>query len=115
MTVPPLRSVRIRLTLWYVLLLSVILAAFSVGIYLTLRHSLYDNLDNSVENRASLLLNAVRYDTNGPTLAGSISPDDPSHGEYFVRLFDSSGRMTFDATPAEGQVPVDQNAIAAAD
>jgi heavy metal sensor kinase len=110
----PLRSVRVRLTLWYVLLLAVILAAFSIGVYLTLRHSLYDNLSNSLDNRANLLLSAVRYDANRPTLASSISPDDPSRGEYYVRVFDSSGKVTFEAKPSEGDVPVDQDAIAAA-
>jgi heavy metal sensor kinase len=109
---PPLRSVRVRLTLWYVLLLGVILAAFSVGIYLTLRRSLYDSLDNSIENRATLLLNVVQYDTDGPTLAGRLSPDDPNQGEYFVHVFDSSGRLTFDTSPTEGDVPIDQGAIA---
>jgi len=38
------RSVRFRLTLWYVLILAVLLAAFSTGIYMTLRQRLYDNL-----------------------------------------------------------------------
>ena len=47
------RSIRLRLTLWYVLLLAIILAGFSAGIYLTLRHNLYANLDDSLETRAN--------------------------------------------------------------
>ena len=38
-----LRSVRLRLTLWYVLLLAIILAGFSAGVYLLLRDNLYGN------------------------------------------------------------------------
>lgn len=48
----PLRSIRVRLTLWYVLLLAVILEVFSAGMYAALRVSLYNNLDDSVDSRA---------------------------------------------------------------
>ena len=37
--------IRLRLTLWYVLLLALILAAFAAGVYLVLRQTLYQDLD----------------------------------------------------------------------
>ena len=114
MTVLPLRSIRLRLTLWYVLLLAVILAAFSAGIYLTLRHSLYDNLDDSMQNRANVLLDIVRYEGSRPTLAGVVSSNDPNQGESFVRIFDASGELTFDNSAAAGDVPIDRRAVESA-
>ena len=109
-----LRSVRLRLTLWYVFLLAVILAAFSAGIYLTLRHNLYDNLDDSIQNRANVLLDIVRYEGNRPTLAGVVSSNDPNQGESFVRVFDASGELTFDGSAAAGDVPIDRRAVESA-
>lgn len=108
---PALRSVRLRLTLWYVLLLAIILAAFSAGIYLTLRHNLYDNLDDSIQNRANILLDVMGYEGSRPTLAGVVSSDDPNQGESFVRVFDASGAVTFDSSAAAGDVPVDISAV----
>lgn len=105
-----LRSVRLRLTLWYVLLLAVILAAFSAGIYLILRHNLYDNLDDSIRNRANTFLDVVSYPDGRPTLVGHVSSDDPNAGDSFVRVFDPSGRVTFDTSAAAGDVAIDSPA-----
>jgi len=109
-----LRSIRLRLTLWYVFLLALILAAFSAGIYLTLRHNLYDNLDDSIQNRANVLLDIVRYEGNRPTLTGVVSSNDPNQGESFVRVFDASGELTFDNSAAVGDVPIDGRAVESA-
>jgi heavy metal sensor kinase len=109
-----LRSIRLRLTLWYVLLLAVILAAFSTGIYLTLRQNLYGNLDDSIETRANDLLAVMRYDGERPTLSGRIPSDNPNQGEQFVRVFDLAGEPTFDNSTPEGDIPVDRGAVGAA-
>ena len=53
--------IRLRLTLWYVFLLALILAAFAAGVYLLLRHTLYQNLNDSIQSRASALLSIVQY------------------------------------------------------
>lgn len=105
------RSIRFRLTLWYVLLLALILAAFSAGIYLTLRHNLYANLDDSVETRADDLMGLVSYDGNRPTLTESVSGSSPDVDEQFVRVYDASGRLTFDNSDEAGTVPVDAERI----
>ena len=105
------RSIRLRLTLWYVLLLAIILAAFSAGIYLALRHSLYANLDDSIEARANDLLGIIRYEEGGPTLAGSLATDSPDLGEQFVRVYDASGNLTFDNSGEAGAVPIQGSAV----
>jgi heavy metal sensor kinase len=106
-----LRSVRLRLTLWYVLLLAVILAGFSTGVYLVLRYNLYDNLDDSIQNRANTFLDVIWYEEDQPTLAGRVSADDPNAGESFVRVFDVSGGVTFDNSAAAGDAPIDPLAV----
>jgi heavy metal sensor kinase len=112
--VPAIRSLRLRLTLWYVVLLAIIVAAFSAGIYFTLRHNLYDGLNDSVGNRAHLLLDVVRYEDGRPTLAGVVSSSDPREGESFVRVYDATGQVTFDNTLAAAGVAVDRRAVESA-
>ena len=105
--------IRLWLTLWYVLLLAVILAVFAAGIYLLLRHSLYQNLDDTIQNRAGTLLNIVQYEGDRPFFSDQASSGD-SQGERFSRAFDVSGKMSFDNTGALRQVPVDAQAVASA-
>jgi hypothetical protein len=106
-----LRSIRLRLTLWYVLLLAIILAGFSAGIYLTLRYNLYANLNDSLQARANDLLPLVSYEQGSPTLSQSVSANSPDLGEQFVRVYDSSGRLTFDTSGEAGTVPMDREAV----
>ena len=106
-----LRSVRLRLTFWYVVLLAIILAGFSTGVYVVLRQNLHDNLDDSIRNRADVLLNVVRHEDGSPTLADRVSTNDPNAEESFVRVFDASGGVTFDNTTAEAYVSIDSPAV----
>lgn len=105
------QSVRLRLTLWYVFLLAFILACFSAGVYIFLREILYDNLDDAVRNRAATSLEIVVYEEGRPTLVGQGSFDEPNAGESFVRVFDSSGAVTFDNSAEAGHVAVDSNVV----
>jgi heavy metal sensor kinase len=105
------RSIRIRLTLWYVLLLAVILAAFSAGIYVTLSHSLYANLDDSIEARANDLLPLVQYEDGHPTLSANVDAASSGLGEEFLRVYDAAGAVTFDTTAEPGLAPNNQLAL----
>ena len=107
-------SLRLRLTLWYVLLLAIILAAFSAGIYLALRHNLYANLDDSIESRANDLLALIQYEGDRPTLSARITGDIADLGEKLVRVYDASGTLTFDDSGEAGAVPIDRQAVQAA-
>jgi heavy metal sensor kinase len=93
-----LRSIRVRLTLWYIALLALILAAFSAGIYLTLRHNLYSNLDDTLEARSEELLAGMRFEGDQPTLEGLLPEANPEPDDQFVRVFDASGTVTFDSS-----------------
>jgi heavy metal sensor kinase len=107
------RSIRFRLTVWYVVLLAVILGAFSAGIYFALRQDLYDNLRKSLDSRAELLLGHISYEGGRPLLTEAEAPPDPEE-EHFARVFDASGNVTFDNSTEEIEVPVDEAAVRAA-
>lgn len=104
-------SVRLRLTFWYVILLAVVLAAFSAGVYMVMRHQLNNNLDDSIENYSMALFDAIQYEEGQPTLPGDIPWGDPHEGEHYVRVFDVSGSLTFDDSAPAGDVPVDVQAV----
>jgi two-component system OmpR family sensor kinase len=106
--------IRLRLTLWYLLLLAVILGVFSVGVWLLMRHTLYQNLEESIKNRAASLLDVIQYDGNSPFLTGLGSSNDQNSDERFVRVFDADGSVTYDGTASVGRVPVDTQAVEAA-
>jgi heavy metal sensor kinase len=107
-----LRSIRVRLTLWYVLLLAVILAVFSGGVYFALRWSLYNNLEDALDTRADTLFGVITVEDGVPTLDPLQAPADPQ-GEHFVRVFDPGADLTFDNTDGNS-VTIDQAAVAAA-
>ena len=47
-----IRSIKFRFTIWYLLVLAVLLTALSAGVYFYLSQSLYQNLDDSLELRS---------------------------------------------------------------
>jgi len=107
-----LRLVRVRLTLWYVLVLAVILAGFSTGVYVALRERLNQNLDNSIDSRLDVLLASIEYRGGQPTL--DLPTEEAGEQEDFVRTFGADGRVTFDDSPEGSPAPVDANAVEAA-
>ena len=108
-----LRSIRVRLTLWYVVMLAAILAAFSAGVYLALRANLYSNLNDSLDSKAAAIGAAVQDGGGRPQLTPDAAPPDPD-GEQFVRLFDASGALVFDNSTVEAGVLPDSAAVTAA-
>ena len=106
--------IRLRLTLWYVLLLALILAAFAGGVYLLLRHSLYQNIDESIQNQSNAFMNIIQYEGERPFLPTQADLKDPNQNEYFARGFDISGALSFDSSSGLGEVPIDGEAVSAA-
>jgi heavy metal sensor kinase len=68
-------SVRVRLTLWYVLVFGVVLSAFSLAIYLALSKILYSRLDLSLANAAKTVATSFQIETgerDGDAVAGAL-------------------------------------------
>ena len=103
-----LRPIRVRLTLWYVLLLTAVLAPFSAALYLALRITLYDNLDGILRSSATLVANSLEMDAQGHLSAGSgqsLLLSDAQAGEHFWRILDLSGQMVRQVGVHEMGVP----------
>jgi heavy metal sensor kinase len=107
------RSIRFRLTLWFVLLLAITLAIFCAALYLALRHNLNSTLNDSLESRAEIVAGLV-VDVDRIDVAELTIPGDPVEGEEFVRVFDSSGNLVFDNSGENFRPPDDPAAVAAA-
>lgn len=107
-------SIRWRLTFWYVLLLALALAVFAAAFYAGLRYLLYDALDSTLRNQATLVQGAVVVQ-DGSVRLGVEQVLDPRNDEQFVRLYDAGGQMLIDSTAHQDDVrPPNHAGIAAA-
>ena len=61
-------SIRLRLTLWYVLLLAVILAVFIASVYFVLRHKLNQKLRTEDDNTINDIQEAYSIFTEKPVI-----------------------------------------------
>jgi heavy metal sensor kinase len=102
------RPIRVRLTLWYVLLLAMVLIAFSVALYLALRLSLYEDLDDVLCSSATLVTNTLQVNAQGRLTTGPGQPllwSDPQEGEHFWRVLDASGQVIEQIGAYEMELP----------
>lgn len=83
------RSIRVRLTLWYVALLAVILAAFSGVLYVSLSRSLQGELDLTLSTEARRLVSTMDLENGRPTLGDGV--DNLNIGTV-AALYDGTGR-----------------------
>lgn len=109
------RTIRVRLTLWYAGVLLLILGFFAAGVYFTMRRTLSDNLNDALQNRAFLTEELLVFDVAGrPDLTLSRDARDPNRGESFQRLLDTRGQVLFDNSSSFGAVAIEQAAVARA-
>lgn len=104
--------IRWRLTLWYAVLLVVLLLLFGGGLYAILRSRLHHGFDEQLRNQAAVTLASVRMIDGRPALTPAESGDQ--EGEYFVRLLGSDGMERDDTRQRVGGVPVDPGVVSAA-
>jgi len=112
------RPIRVRLTLWYVLLLAVVLALFGGTLYVALQMTLYDDLDDVLINGASLVINSLQIDDQGHLSAGPEPPlawSDPKRGEHSWRAVDRSGQIVAQSGVQDlGDLPIEPAVISQA-
>jgi heavy metal sensor kinase len=114
-------SIRMRLTLWYVVLLAIVLTLFSGALYVALSITLHDNLDDALSGSAALLASALEVDAQGHLIVGPgqltpwNDPDDPNEGDYFWRVMTPSGQVMEQSSTYEiGDPTLDPAVIRAA-
>ncbi len=102
-------SIRVRLTLWYALILGVILALFSWMTFESVKNRLNYEVSRSLQ---SIAFEAVRlFDPSSPTL--SSLPKSPSTQNIFVLTYNRPGRLV-ESSHAIASSAFDPSAVATA-
>jgi heavy metal sensor kinase len=110
------RSLRFKLTLWYVLILGVLLIAFSSFLYFTLSKSLYRDVDNKLRSLAELIatessspLSKFGFGNIDQTLEASMNLRPIGK---FIQVLDESGRIGPKSDNLKNvQLPISLNAL----
>ncbi len=90
-----LRGVQLRLTVWYMVLLAVILAVFNAIVYLALQHNLYERATSDVARRATQAAQATSLFGDSIYLDPDKLPEDFGVGSGdFVYVLNAGGKET---------------------
>jgi len=91
------RNIRFKLTLWYIVLLGIILTSFSTFLYLTLSRSLYNGIDVKIKSIAEVIASSsmnpysqYSFSTLDRMLKDSFSLRPVTK---FIQVLDESGRI----------------------
>lgn len=88
------RSIRFKLTLWYVLILGILLISFSSFLYLTLSRSLHRDVDNKLRSLAEM----IASESSAPLLGFGFDQTFEAAMNLkpvgkFIQVLDESGRI----------------------
>jgi heavy metal sensor kinase len=103
-----IHSIKFRFTIWYLLVLIVLLGALGAGVYLYLSRSLYRNLDDSLELRSTQLRSI-------PAILESIRQGEFEEelGEIVILYFYSGGQLA-EVSPRGISIPLSQEFVSQA-
>jgi heavy metal sensor kinase len=103
-----IHSIKFRFTIWYLLVLAVLLIALSAGVYFYLSRSLYRNLDDSLELRSTQLRSI-------PAILESITQGEFQEelGEIVILYFYSGGQLV-EVSPRGISIPLPHEFISQA-
>ena len=110
------RSLRFKLTLWYVLILGILLISFSSFLYLTLSRSLYRDVDHKLRSLAELiasestsLLSKFGFGNIDQALEATMNLKPIGK---FIQVLDESGRIGRTSENLKSvQLPISLNAL----
>ena len=110
------RSLRFKLTLWYVFILGILLIAFSSFLYITLSRSLYRDVDNKLRSLAELIasesaspLSKFGFGNIDQTLEASMNLKPIGK---FIQVLDESGKIGRKSDNLRNiQLPISLNAL----
>jgi len=88
-----IKSIKFRLTIWYMGILCVLLLIFTVMAYLMLSHSLYQSLDDSLKLGATELENSLEVDNSSIGSQDENTFDFGEQSTELVLLYDDSGHL----------------------
>ncbi len=110
------KSLRFKLTLWYVLILGVLLISFSALLYITLSRSLYRDVDQKLRSLAELIASEssspfFKFGLGSIDQALEASMNLKPIGK-FIQVLDESGRIGRKSENLKGiQLPISLNAL----
>jgi heavy metal sensor kinase len=92
------KTIKFKLTLWYVVILAIILSSFSLFLYITLADSLYKGLDNKIKTMADVIASSMQRPLGGgPNIAEIDRIMSKQLGirpfGRFIQVLDESGRV----------------------
>ena len=115
------KTIKFRLTLWYVVILGIILSSFSFFLYFTLADSLYKGVDYKIRTMAEIVTSSARSPLGvGPSISDLDRIMTERHGirpfGRFVQILDKSGRVDRRSTNLRNvqQVPLNFQTLQAA-
>jgi len=85
-----IHSIKFRFTAWYLLVLAILIGALSVGVYFNLSRSLYENLDRSLDVRATQIQR-----TRSVMSSISLGQFQEELGEVVVLYYESEGEIGY--------------------
>jgi len=89
--------VRWRLTLWYTLVLTALVAILSLVFYFAQQRLLLDSLDDTLRSQAALTTSSITI--NGAELSSTFDKViNSKEGEQFVRVFNANGEIVADTS-----------------
>jgi heavy metal sensor kinase len=92
-----LRNIRFKLTLWYIVILGIILTSFSTFLYLTLSRSLYKGIDVKIKSIAEVIASSSTNPYSQYSFSNIDRMLEDSFGvrpvTKFIQVLDESGRI----------------------
>src|SRR5918997_4211767 len=113
---PMINTVRGRLTLWYVSVLALILAAFVASVYVMLSRALHRRVDEALRSTLEISITSLTHDAQegqSSESAAQSTAAELSHPQQALMIFDGAGRLLAEH-PYEGDLhirPPDLGAI----
>ncbi len=103
---------RIRMTIWYGLLLATTLVVFGLLLFLGLRWRLHTDFDEQLDTQADIVLSTVQVTPD--TLTIDFQGTGLNEQEFFIRLLDRSGQTLAEQGQGSAGIPLDRTSLALA-
>jgi len=114
------KTIKFKMTLWYVVILGIILSCFSLFLYVTLADSLYKGVDNKIRTMAEIVVSSTRSPLGAGTSMADLDQVMTEHFGIrplgrFIQILDESGRIGDRSTNLRDvQIPISVQTMKAA-
>src|ERR1700685_3082641 len=92
-------SIGVRLTLWYLAIFALAQVVFGAGMWVLLRHHLYDLVDDSLESQGEDLKNFMEAQKKDATIAKLQEEINETyvleHSGDYLEMYESSGTLLY--------------------